>query len=173
MCAIAGFINFSSFFKNPEDVLHDMARALAHRGPDASGIWFHAPTRTGLAHTRLKIIDCTDAAAQPMRSRSGRFTLIYNGEIYNFQELREELRALGVEFRSESDTEVLLAAVETWGIQGAARRAVGMFAFAVHDAQERTLHLVRDRIGVKPLYYRWIGQGDTRLFAFASELKAI
>ena len=173
MCAIAGFINFSSFFKNPEDVLHDMARALAHRGPDASGIWFHAPTRTGLAHTRLKIIDCTDAAAQPMRSRSGRFTLIYNGEIYNFQELREELRALGVEFRSESDTEVLLAAVETWGIQGAARRAVGMFAFAVHDAQKRTLHLVRDRIGVKPLYYGWIGQGDTRLFAFASELKAI
>ncbi len=173
MCAIAGFINFSSFFKNPEDVLHDMARTLAHRGPDASGIWFHAPTRTGLAHTRLKIIDCTDAAAQPMRSRSGRFTLIYNGEIYNFQELREELRALGVEFRSESDTEVLLAAVETWGIQGAARRAVGMFAFAVHDAQERTLHLVRDRIGVKPLYYGWIGQGDTRLFAFASELKAI
>ena len=173
MCAIAGFINFSSFFKNPEDVLHDMARALAHRGPDASGIWFHAPTRTGLAHTRLKIIDCTDAAAQPMRSRSGRFTLIYNGEIYNFQELREELRALGVEFRSESDTEVLLAAIETWGIQGAARRAVGMFAFAVHDAQERTLHLVRDRIGVKPLYYGWIGQGDTRLFAFASELKAI
>ena len=173
MCAIAGFINFSSFLKNPEDVLHDMARALAHRGPDASGIWFHAPTRTGLAHTRLKIIDCTDAAAQPMRSRSGRFTLIYNGEIYNFQELREELRALGVEFRSESDTEVLLAAVETWGIQGAARRAVGMFAFAVHDAQERTLHLVRDRIGVKPLYYGWIGQGDTRLFAFASELKAI
>ena len=173
MCAIAGFINFSSFFKNPENVLHDMARALAHRGPDASGIWFHAPTRTGLAHTRLKIIDCTDAAAQPMRSRSGRFTLIYNGEIYNFQELREELRALGVEFRSESDTEVLLAAVETWGIQGAARRAVGMFAFAVHDAQKRTLHLVRDRIGVKPLYYGWIGQGDTRLFAFASELKAI
>ncbi len=173
MCAIAGFINFSSFFKNPENVLHDMARTLAHRGPDASGIWFHAPTRTGLAHTRLKIIDCTDAAAQPMRSRSGRFTLIYNGEIYNFQELREELRALGVEFRSESDTEVLLAAVETWGIQGAARRAVGMFAFAVHDAQERTLHLVRDRIGVKPLYYGWIGQGDTRLFAFASELKAI
>ena len=173
MCAIAGFINFSSFFKNPEDVLHDMARALAHRGPDASGIWFHAPTRTGLAHTRLKIIDCTDAAAQPMRSRSGRFTLIYNGEIYNFQELREELRALGVEFRSESDTEVLLAAIEIWGIQGAARRAVGMFAFAVHDAQERTLHLVRDRIGVKPLYYGWIGQGDTRLFAFASELKAI
>jgi len=173
MCAIAGFINFSSFFKNPEDVLHDMARTLAHRGPDASGIWFHAPTRTGLAHTRLKIIDCTDAAAQPMRSRSGRFTLIYNGEIYNFQELREELRALGVEFRSESDTEVLLTAIETWGIQGAARRAVGMFAFAVHDAQERTLHLVRDRIGVKPLYYGWIGQGDTRLFAFASELKAI
>ena len=173
MCAIAGFINFSSFFKNPEDVLHDMARTLAHRGPDASGIWFHAPTRTGLAHTRLKIIDCTDAAAQPMRSRSGRFTLIYNGEIYNFQELREELRALGVEFRSESDTEVLLAAIETWGIQGAARRAVGMFAFAVHDAQERTLHLVRDRIGVKPLYYGWIGQGDTCLFAFASELKAI
>ena len=173
MCAIAGFINFSSFFKNPEDVLHHMARTLAHRGPDASGIWFHAPTRTGLAHTRLKIIDCTDAAAQPMRSRSGRFTLIYNGEIYNFQELREELRALGVEFRSESDTEVLLAAIETWGIQGAARRAVGMFAFAVHDAQKRTLHLVRDRIGVKPLYYGWIGQGDTRLFAFASELKAI
>ena len=150
-----------------------MANTLAHRGPDASGIWFHEPTCVGLAHTRLKIIDCTDAAAQPMHSQSGRFTLVFNGEIYNFQDLREELGALGVAFRSHSDTEVLLAAVETWGVQGAARRAVGMFAFAVHDALERTLHLVRDRIGIKPLYFGWIGQGDTRTFAFASELKAI
>ena len=150
-----------------------MANTLAHRGPDASGIWFHEPTCVGLAHTRLKIIDCTDAAAQPMHSQSGRFTLVFNGEIYNFQELREELGALGVAFRSHSDTEVLLAAVETWGVQAAARRAVGMFAFAVHDALERTLHLVRDRIGIKPLYFGWIGQGDARVFAFASELKAI
>ena len=150
-----------------------MANTLAHRGPDASGIWFHEPTCVGLAHTRLKIIDCTDAAAQPMHSRSGRFTLVFNGEIYNFQDLREELGALGVAFRSHSDTEVLLAAIETWGVQAAARRAVGMFAFAVHDALERTLHLVRDRIGIKPLYFGWIGQGDTRTFAFASELKAI
>ena len=150
-----------------------MANTLAHRGPDASGIWFHEPTCVGLAHTRLKIIDCTDAAAQPMHSQSGRFTLVFNGEIYNFQELREELGALGVAFRSHSDTEVLLAAIETWGVQAAARRAVGMFAFAVHDALERTLHLVRDRIGIKPLYFGWIGQGDARVFAFASELKAI
>ena len=150
-----------------------MANTLAHRGPDASGIWFHEPTCVGLAHTRLKIIDCTDAAAQPMHSQSGRFTLVFNGEIYNFQELRDELSTLGVAFRSHSDTEVLLAAIETWGVQAAARRAVGMFAFAVHDALERTLHLVRDRIGIKPLYFGWIGQGDTRMFAFASELKAI
>ena len=150
-----------------------MANTLAHRGPDASGIWFHEPTCVGLAHTRLKIIDCTDAAAQPMHSQSGRFTLVFNGEIYNFQELRDELSTLGVAFRSHSDTEVLLAAIETWGVQAAARRAVGMFAFAVHDALERTLHLVRDRIGIKPLYFGWIGQGDTRTFAFASELKAI
>ena len=150
-----------------------MAYTLAHRGPDASGIWFHEPTYVGMAHTRLKIIDCTDAAAQPMHSQSGRFTLVFNGEIYNFQELRDELGTLGVTFRSHSDTEVLLAAVETWGVQGAARRAVGMFAFAVHDALERMLHLVRDRIGIKPLYFGWIGQGDARVFAFASELKAI
>ena len=173
MCGIAGFIHFSHSLKNPEGVLRDMANTLTHRGPDASGIWFHAPTHAGLAHTRLKIIDCTDAAAQPMHSHSGRFTLVFNGEIYNFQELRDELRALDVQFRSESDTEVLLAAVETWGVQGAARRAVGMFAFAVHDVLERTLYLVRDRIGIKPLYFGWIGQGDARMFAFASELKAI
>ena len=173
MCGIAGFIDFSHSLKNPEGVLRDMANTLTHRGPDASGIWFHAPTHAGLAHTRLKIIDCTDAAAQPMHSHSGRFTLVFNGEIYNFQELRDELRALGVAFRSHSDTEVLLAAVETWGVQGAARRAVGMFAFAVHDLTERTLYLVRDRIGIKPLYFGWIGQGDARMFTFASELKAI
>ena len=173
MCGIAGLIDFSHSLKNSQEVLRDMANTLAHRGPDASGIWFHEPTCVGLAHTRLKIIDCTDAAAQPMHSRSGRFTLVFNGEIYNFQDLREELGALGVAFRSHSDTEVLLAAVETWGVQAAARRAVGMFAFAVHDALERTLHLVRDRIGIKPLYFGWIGQGDTRTFAFASELKAI
>ena len=173
MCGIAGFIDFSHSFKNSQEVLRDMANTLAHRGPDASGIWFHESTCVGLAHTRLKIIDCTDAAAQPMHSQSGRFTLVFNGEIYNFQELRDELGTLGVTFRSHSDTEVLLAAVETWGVQGAARRAVGMFAFAVHDVLERTLHLVRDRIGIKPLYFGWIGQGDTRTFAFASELKAI
>lgn len=173
MCGIAGFIDSSHSFKNSQEVLRDMANTLAHRGPDASGIWFHEPTHVGMAHTRLKIIDCTDAAAQPMHSQSGRFTLVFNGEIYNFQELREELGALGVAFRSHSDTEVLLAAIETWGVQGAARRAVGMFAFAVHDVLERTLHLVRDRIGIKPLYFGWIGQGDARVFAFASELKAI
>ena len=173
MCGIAGLIDFSHSLKNPQVVLRDMANSLSHRGPDASGIWFHAPTHVGLAHTRLKIIDRTDAAAQPMQSHSGRFTLVFNGEMYNFQELRDELVTLGVQFRSESDTEVLLAAVEKWGVQGAARRAVGMFAFAIHDAQERTLHLVRDRIGIKPLYFGWIGKGDTRTFAFASELKAI
>ena len=173
MCGIAGLIDFSCSLKNMQGFLRDMADTLSHRGPDASGIWFHAPTHVGLAHTRLKIIDCTDAAAQPMQSHSGRFTLVFNGEMYNFQELRDELSALGVAFRSHSDTEVLLAAVETWGVPGAARRAVGMFAFAIHDAQERTLHLVRDRIGIKPLYFGWIGQGDTRTFAFASELKAI
>ncbi len=173
MCGIAGFIDFPRSLQNSQGVLRDMANTLAHRGPDASGIWFHEPTYVGLAHTRLKIIDCTDAAAQPMHSQSGRFTLVFNGEIYNFQELRDELGSLGVAFRSHSDTEVLLAAVETWGVQGAARRAVGMFAFAVHDVLERMLYLVRDRIGIKPLYFGWIGQGDARLFAFASELKAI
>jgi len=173
MCGIAGFIDSLHSFKNSQEVLRDMANTLAHRGPDASGIWFHEPTCVGLAHTRLKIIDCSDAAAQPMHSQSGRFTLVFNGEIYNFQDLREELGALGVAFRSHSDTEVLLAAIETWGVQAAARRAVGMFAFAVHDALERTLYLVRDRIGIKPLYFGWIGQGDARVFAFASELKAI
>ncbi|MCE9619905.1 MAG: asparagine synthase (glutamine-hydrolyzing) [Planctomycetes bacterium] len=173
MCGIAGLVDFAGALNNPEGVLREMAATLRHRGPDASGVWFDAKSRAGLAHTRLKIIDCTDAAAQPMRSISGRFTLVYNGEIYNFHELRDELQMLGASFRSQSDTEVLLAAVEQWGVQAAARRTVGMFAFAIHDAVERKLHLVRDRIGIKPLHYGWIGAGERRTFVFASELKAI
>ncbi len=173
MCGIAGFVDFSNRLKSPDSVLRDLASTLAHRGPDASAVWFHAPTHVGLAHTRLKVIDCSNDAAQPMHSHSGRFTLVFNGEIYNYQELRDELRALGVAFRSHSDTEVLLAAVEAWGVQDAARRAVGMFAFVLHDSKQRVLHLVRDRIGIKPLYFGWIGQGNARVFAFASELKAI
>jgi asparagine synthase (glutamine-hydrolysing) len=173
MCGVAGFVDLAGAVGDPEAALRGMAAALAHRGPDASAVWFDGATRAGLAHTRLKIIDCSDAAAQPMRSASGRYTLAYNGEVYNFAELRDELASMGAAFRSRSDTEVLLAAIERWGVQGAARRTVGMFAFAVHDAADRQLHLVRDRVGVKPMHWGWIGAGARRTFVFASELKAI
>jgi asparagine synthase (glutamine-hydrolysing) len=146
-----------------------MAQTIAHRGPDGEGIWHDAEAGVGLAHRRLAIIDLSPLAAQPMHSASGRTVISFNGEIYNYRALRRELELAGRQFRSQSDTEVLLEAMECWGVEAALRRARGMFAFALWDREERSLILARDRFGEKPLHF---GQCGTTLL-FGSELKAL
>jgi asparagine synthase (glutamine-hydrolysing) len=165
MCGIAGVLNLTGEPVAP-DVLKRMTDAVAHRGPDGEG--HYAAGGVGLGHRRLAIIDLSDAARQPMASADGRWQIVYNGELYNFRELRAELEALGRRFRSRSDTEVLLAAWAEWG-PASLGRLNGMFAFAIWDSRQRALTLVRDRYGVKPLYYAQ--RGETLLFA--SEIKAI
>lgn len=146
-----------------------MAATLHHRGPDDSGIWVNPHAGVALGHARLAIIDLSPAGHQPMLSDSGRYAIVFNGEIYNFHSIAAELRQQGVVFRGHSDTEVLLAAVECWGLTRALTCAIGMFALALWDNHDQVLHLARDRMGEKPLYYGW--RGDT--LVFASELKAL
>ncbi|HWO41355.1 MAG TPA: asparagine synthase (glutamine-hydrolyzing), partial [Candidatus Eisenbacteria bacterium] len=140
-----------------------------HRGPDAGGVWKDPQAGIWLGHRRLSIIDLSPNGGQPMVSESGRWIIVFNGEIYNFQELRNELGARGHRFRGHSDTEAFLAAVEEWGLEEALKRSIGMFALAIWDRREMTLHLARDRIGEKPLYYGWAGG----TFLFGSEMKAL
>lgn len=146
-----------------------MEKTLRHRGPDDNGVWLEPMSGVAFGHTRLAIQDISSAGHQPMISQSGRYVTTYNGEIYNFLEIRAELSESNHVFHGNSDTEVLLASIEQWGLEKALKRFVGMFAFAVWDRQEKNLHLARDRIGEKPLYYGWLGN----TFAFASELKAL
>lgn len=146
-----------------------MARAIAHRGPDDEGLWLDNTHPLLLAHRRLSIIDLSPEGHQPMESASGRYMIVFNGEIYNFPELRHMLEDLGCHFRGRSDTEIMLAAFDQWGINAALQKLNGMFAFALYDRQEHTLHFVRDRFGKKPLYIGW--GGSTLLFG--SELKAL
>lgn len=149
-----------------------MAAVIAHRGPDDEGVWCDAEAGIVFAHRRLSIVDLSPEGHQPMRSRSGDLMIVFNGEIYNFEALRAELDRDcegALPWRGHSDTEVLLAAIERWGVRPAVERLVGMFAFALWDRRTRTLTLARDRFGEKPLYYGWSGG----TFLFASELKAI
>src|SRR5215471_13354191 len=168
MCGIAGFWQTKRGTQHPLEVLKQMGTALAHRGPDDSGCFYDSTTGVGLSFRRLSIIDLSPTGHQPMDSKSGRYTIILNGEVYNFEEIRKELGP-ACKWRGHSDTEVMLEAIERWGLEAAVRRFVGMFAFALWDCRERRLSLVRDRLGIKPLYYGHMG-GD---FLFASELKAI
>lgn len=171
MCGIAGFMTGASLDAGAQKALRRMTDAIAHRGPDDDGHWLHPERGIALGHRRLAVIDLSPAGRQPMSSVGGRYVLVYNGEIYNHVELRGELEDQGKApaWRGHSDTEVLLACIEAWGVFGALEHANGMFAFALWDQQEGALTLARDRAGEKPLFYGW--QGNT--FLFASELKAL
>lgn len=166
MCGIAGIFHLST--PKPVDParIERMCAAMPHRGPDGQGVWT-APG-VGLGHVRLSIIDLA-GSPQPMASSDGRAMLVFNGEIYNYRELREELRGAGFEFRTDGDSEVILAAWQRWGVD-CLPRLNGMFAFAIYDLTQRTLILARDRLGVKPLFYAPLSDGS---LAFASELKAL
>ncbi len=170
MCGIAGFLQIGGLSpRTAQGELAAMAGSLSHRGPDDEGFWLAPAAGVALCHRRLSVIDLSPLGSQPMRSASGRFTVTFNGEIYNFRALRAELAALGSTFCGGSDTEVLLAAVDQWGVIGALERSRGMLAFGLWDEAERVLWLARDRFGEKPLYYADFG----RVLVFGSELKAL
>lgn len=170
MCGLVGLVDPKGVSQQFElEVLaRQMAEAIRHRGPDDAGVWADAEAGIAFGHRRLSILDLSPAGHQPMSSASGRFIIVYNGEIYNCEELRNELYARrDTHFRGHSDTEVILAAVENWGVERTLERMNGMFAFALWDRSERSLLLARDRFGEKPLYYGFAGE----VFLFASELK--
>lgn len=170
MCGITGFWDISRQISTDylPVIVQQMSKSLIHRGPDDGGSWVDGEVGIALGHRRLSIVDLSPQGHQPMISSNGRYVIVFNGEVYNFPELRKQLQSLGYSFCSHSDTEVMLSAICEWGVLEATKRFNGMFAFAVWDSQERVLHLGRDRIGEKPLYYGWCGH----TFIFASELKA-
>jgi asparagine synthase (glutamine-hydrolysing) len=175
MCGLTGYLQLSTTPQSESDmqsIAARMANALRHRGPDDAGVWVDASAGLALGHQRLAIQDLSAAGHQPMVSVCGRYVIVLNGEIYNHLELRQAL-AMTEGWRGHSDTETLLAAIGTWGIEETLKRCIGMFAFALWDRESRVLTLARDRFGEKPLYYGWVGQGDSCAFAFASELKAL
>lgn len=167
MCGLAGIFVRQDLADSFAAAVGAMTEAVRHRGPDSGDVWFDGAAGVALGHRRLAILDLSPAGAQPMHSASGRYVIVFNGEIYNHLELREQLHGLG--WRGHSDTETLLAAIETWGIEASLGRLVGMYAFALWDRARRELTLARDRIGEKPLYYGWQGAS----FLFGSELKAL
>ncbi len=168
MCGIAGFWTPGGLDRDSPEVLRRMTDAIRHRGPDGEGYWLDPEAGIALGHRRLSILDLSDAGSQPMVSGSGRYVATYNGEIYNWRELRREEEGHGARFRSHSDTEVFLALCDRVGIAEAVRRSSGMFAMGIWDRAERQLVLARDRVGEKPLYYGWVGGR----FLFGSELSA-
>jgi asparagine synthase (glutamine-hydrolysing) len=171
VCGITGYLTRPGRHGTEElgEIALRMAATMAHRGPDDHGAWVDGDAGLALAHRRLSIVDLSAAGHQPMVSANGRFVMSFNGEIYNFIGLRGELESLGYTFNGHSDTEVLLAGIDAWGVEETLVRGNGMLAFALWDRQRRELTLARDRVGKKPLYYGWCGP----TFVFASELKAI
>ena len=168
MCGIVGYRLLERDGAGAEHDLPDAVARLAHRGPDDDGSWIDRTEGVGLGFRRLSILDLSSLGHQPMVSSSGDWVMVYNGEVYNFREVRRELEQSGVRFRSTGDTEVILEAFAHWGLD-AVSRFVGMFAIALVQRSTGTLHLLRDRLGVKPLHYYW----DGRSLFFASELKAL
>jgi asparagine synthase (glutamine-hydrolysing) len=171
MCGLVGIIcNNTSSKDLLVPMVNRMLVPIEHRGPDSSGIWADEKSGVVFAHRRLSIIDLSEHGAQPMKSGSDRFVIAYNGEVYNFKELKKELDNAGhTQWQGESDTEVILTAIEYWGLEKAISKFIGMFAFALWDKQEQLLHLVRDRMGIKPMY--WAIQNGT--VVFGSELKSL
>jgi asparagine synthase (glutamine-hydrolysing) len=178
MCGFTGFLarENQGFDLSAEHTLVHMAQAIAHRGPDSYGIWTDPVAGIGLAHRRLAVVDLSPAGKQPMASVSGRYVVAFNGEIYNHSRLRQLLDSevrVGPVWRGHSDTETLLAGFDAWGIEVTLQRTIGMFAIALWDRETRVLTLARDRLGEKPLYYGWQGQGSASAFMFGSELSAL
>ena len=171
MCGFVGFISHKKHSKQYlEDVTCRMLDTIKHRGPDSSGIWMNEELNVSLGHRRLSIIDLSKNGNQPMVSKSTRFTIVYNGEVYNFRDIKKELEATNhCLWRGESDTEIVLTAIEYWGIEIAVSKFIGMFCFAIWDNEQELLHIVRDRMGIKPVY--WTIQDEN--FIFGSELKSI
>lgn len=170
MCGLTGFWDFSHKFNEEQltAIAIKMADQIRTRGPDGYGTWVSGNQGLAMAHRRLAIIDLTDAGKQPMHSSSGRFIIIYNGEVYNAAKIQDELIKLGYKFIGHSDTEIILAAFEEWGIHAALVKFIGMFAIAVWDKKLEELLLIRDRLGVKPLYFGTIAN----TFFFGSQLKS-
>src|ERR1700738_3065421 len=172
MCGIAGLLRAGGGDDSAlAGYAKRMADSLRHRGPDAGGVWTNAAAGVALGHRRLSILDLSEAGAQPMRSECGRFTVTFNGEIYNHLELRAELETCGAipNWRGHSDPETLLYAIRQWGVAAASQRFIGMFAFALWDERQQTISFCRDRFGEKPLFYGWSG----RDLIFPSELEAL
>lgn len=177
MCGFAGMLGSGPAIQ--ENLATKMADSILHRGPDAGGVWVDKAAGVALSHRRLSILDLSPAGHQPMISKSGRYVLAFNGEIYNHLSMRAELKKVDAcetlvgNWRGHSDTETLLAGFDIWGIRGTIERCNGMFAFALWDRKDRVLTLGTDRLGEKPLYYGWQGQGNKSCFFFGSELKAL
>lgn len=170
MCGINGYFNPSTI-SHPQKIIHDMNLAIQHRGPDANEFWFDEKYNLLLGHCRLAIQDISEAGAQPMHSKCGRYVIVFNGEIYNHLKLRKKLNDEGyhVSWQGHSDTETILATISNWGLKKTLENLVGMFAIALWDRHDNILTLIRDRMGEKPLYWGWQGNN----FYFSSELKGI
>ena len=168
MCGITGYLGFNGAHSG---TLAAMITAMQHRGPDAQGQWFDEASEIALGHARLSIVDLSEAGAQPMTSASGRYLMVYNGEIYNHQDIRQELESAadGLAWRGFSDSETLLAGFDHWGVEQTLHKSIGMFGIAIWDHADKTLTLVRDRFGEKPLYYQPSAQG----VIFSSELASL
>ncbi len=183
MCGFVGFLGGISSEYDENALLRRMADTIVYRGPDDGDVWYDSDQRIGLGHRRLAVVDLSPAGHQPMMSFSGRYVVAFNGEIYNHLDLRKELEQIpsspisakgkGIEWRGHSDTETLLAGVEAWGLEATLKKSIGMYAIALWDRKTSTLTLARDRIGEKPLYYGWQGEGGKKVFLFGSELKAL
>lgn len=172
MCGIAGLYSFDSDRTHHDltAIMRGMTDAIAHRGPDSDGVWQDPDhPQIVLGHRRLAIIDLSPLGYQPMVSHSGRYWCVYNGEIYNYQAIEAELRALGHHFKGRSDTEVFLTALDQWGLNQTCQKIIGMYAFIIWDRDQKTIHVMRDRLGKKPLYIGWAGKN----LVMGSELKAV
>jgi len=169
VCGIAGLYKVAADASIGADIVRRMTDQMVHRGPDAEGIWVDEKRRCILGHRRLSVIDTSESGRQPMTGANGRWVITFNGEIYNFSELKRELEAKNIRFRGRTDTEVLIEAIAFWGIE-ALPKLDGMFAFAAFDTLSGELLLARDAFGEKPLYYLELSSG---MYAFASELQAL